>query len=86
MPFAVMAISAYFSVLALGKMMRADLSAIYIVSTVVVLIVFMLFCGLSIAVCRRTLCYWNGVNSNNAAVCAGQNGKPLIAKNSRDMI
>lgn len=57
LPFVVMAISAYFSVLALGKMMRADLSAIYIVSTVVVLIVFVLFCGLSIAVCQRTLCY-----------------------------
>lgn len=57
LPFAVMAISAYFSVLALGKMMRADLFAIYVLSTAVVLIVFVLFCSLSIAVYRRTLLF-----------------------------
>lgn len=55
LPFVVMTVSAYFSVLALGKMMRADLFVIYVVSTVVVLIVFVLFCALSIVVYQRTL-------------------------------
>ena len=55
LPFVVMTVSAYFSVLALGKMMRADLFVIYVVSTIVVLIVFVLFCALSIVVYQRTL-------------------------------
>ena len=55
LPFAVMTVSAYFSVLALGKMMRADLFGIYVVSTVVVSAVFAAFCGLSIVAYQRTL-------------------------------
>ncbi|MDE7206182.1 MAG: ABC transporter permease, partial [Lachnospiraceae bacterium] len=55
LPFVVMTVSAYFSVLALGKMMRADLFAIYVVSTAVVFIVFVLFCVLSIVVYQKTL-------------------------------
>lgn len=55
LPFAVMTVSAYFSVLALGKMMRADLFGIYVISTVVVSAVFAAFCGLSIAAYQRTL-------------------------------
>lgn len=57
LPFVVMAVSAYFSVLALGKMMRADLFGIYVVSTIVVSAVFAVFCGISIAACRRTLLF-----------------------------
>ena len=55
LPFAVMTVSAYFSVLALGKMMRADLFGIYVVSTVVVSAVFAAFCGLSIVAYQKTL-------------------------------
>lgn len=43
LPFVVMAVSAYFSVLALGRLMRTSLLSIYVVSTSVVLVVFV-FC------------------------------------------
>lgn len=55
LPFAVMTVSAYFSVLSLGKMMRADLFGVYAVSMAVVSVVFVLFCVLSITVCQKTL-------------------------------
>lgn len=57
LPFAVMTVSAYFSVLSLGKMMRADLFSVYVVSMAVVSVVFMLFCVLSITVCQKTLLF-----------------------------
>lgn len=55
LPFLVMAVSAYYSVHALGKMMFANLLTIYIVSTFCVLILFSLFCVLSFAAYRKTL-------------------------------
>ena len=55
LPFLVMAVSAYFSVHALGKMMFANLLTIYIVSTFSVLILFALFCVLSFMAYRKTL-------------------------------
>ena len=55
LPFLVMAVSAYYSVHALGKMMFANLLTIYIVSTFCVLILFALFCVLSFAAYRKTL-------------------------------
>ena len=55
LPFLVMAVSAYFSVHALGKMMFANLLTIYIVSTFCVLILFALFCVLSFTAYRKTL-------------------------------
>ena len=55
LPFLVMTVSAYYSVLALGKMMFANLLTIYIVSTFCVLILFALFCVLSYAAYRKTL-------------------------------
>ena len=55
LPFAVMTVSAYFSVLSLGKMMRADLFGVYVVSMTVVSVVFVLFCVLSITACQKTL-------------------------------
>lgn len=57
LPFAVMTVSAYFSVLSLGKMMRADLFSVYVVSMAVVSVMFMLFCVLSITVCQKTLLF-----------------------------
>jgi len=55
LPFAVMTISSYFSVHALGNMMFANLFTIYISSTLSVLIIFALFCALSFMVYRKTL-------------------------------
>lgn len=57
LPFAVMTVSAYFSVLSLGKMMRTDLFGVYVVSMAVVSVMFVLFCVLSITVCQKTLLY-----------------------------
>lgn len=54
-PFVVMAVSAYFSVHALGKMMYTSLSAIYVVSTFVVFVIFGLCYVLSLSVYRKLL-------------------------------
>ena len=56
LPFVVMAVSAYFSVLALGRLMRTSLLSIYVVSTSVVLVVFVFCYILSVAVYRRNVC------------------------------
>lgn len=55
LPFIVMAVSAYFSVHALGKMMYASLFSIYAVSTLAVLAVFVLCYILSVAVYRQNV-------------------------------
>lgn len=55
LPFIVMAVSAYFSVHALGKMMFTSLFAIYAVSTVAVLAVFALCYAFSIIVYRKNV-------------------------------
>ncbi len=52
-PFIVMCISSYFSVHALGNMMFTDLLPVNIVSVLVVLVIFLLCCGLSLPVYRR---------------------------------
>lgn len=56
LPFVVMAVSAYFSVLALGRLMRTSLFSIYVVSTSTVLVVFVFCYILSVAVYRRNVC------------------------------
>ncbi len=56
LPFVVMAVSAYFSVLALGRLMRTSLFFIYVVSTSTVLVVFVFCYILSVAVYRRNVC------------------------------
>ena len=55
MPFLLMIISAYYSVLALGKMMHTNLFAIYALSGVVVLIVFGVYYCLSVKVYRKNV-------------------------------
>lgn len=55
LPFLLMMISAYYSVLALGKMMHTNLLAIYCMSVFGVLVVFALYYWLSIVV------YWKNV-------------------------
>lgn len=55
LPFVVMAVSAYFSVHALGKMMYTSLFSIYLVSTLAVLVVFVLCYILSVVVYRRNV-------------------------------
>lgn len=55
LPLSVMAVSSYFSVHALGRMMRTDLLAVYIASTLAVTAVFVLCCVLSIAAYRRNV-------------------------------
>ncbi|MDE5697015.1 MAG: hypothetical protein K2I96_06335, partial [Lachnospiraceae bacterium] len=55
LPFVVMVVSAYFSVHALGKMMYTSLLSIYFVSTLAVLVVFVLCYILSVAVYRRNV-------------------------------
>ena len=55
LPFLLMMVSAYYSILALGKMMHTNLLAIYVLSVFVVLVVFALYYCLSIVV------YWKNV-------------------------
>lgn len=55
LPFAVMAVSAYFSVHALGRMMYTSLFSIYVVSTLAVFAVFVLCYMLSVAVYRKNV-------------------------------
>lgn len=55
LPFIVMAVSAYFSVHALGRTMYTNLFSIYVVSTLAVLVVFVLCYLLSVAVYRRNV-------------------------------
>ena len=55
LPFAVMAVSAYFSVHALGRMMHTSLFSIYVVSTLAVFAVFVLCYMLSVAVYRKNV-------------------------------
>lgn len=55
LPFVVMAVSAYFSVHALGRMMYANLLSIYFVSTLAVLVVFVFCYILSVAAYRRNV-------------------------------
>lgn len=55
LPFAVMAVSAHFSVHALGKMMFASLFSIYAASTLTVFVMFAFCCIISIAVYRRNV-------------------------------
>lgn len=55
LPFAVMAVSAYFSVHSLEKMMTASLFPVYIVSVFVVLFIFLLLFAFSAQVSIRTL-------------------------------
>ena len=52
LPFIVMAVSAYFSVHALGLTMKTSLFSIYVVSTLAVLAVLVFFYLLSVAVYR----------------------------------
>lgn len=55
LPFAIMVVSAYFSVRALGKTMYTSLFSIYLVSTLAVLVVFVFCYVLSVAVYRRNV-------------------------------
>lgn len=55
LPFAVMAVSTYFSVHALGMMMYTELFTIFVVSTLVVMVVFALCCVFSVVVYRRNV-------------------------------
>lgn len=55
LPFLLMLVSAYYSILALGKMMHTNLFVIYGLSVLVVLVVFMVYYCLSIVV------YWKNV-------------------------
>jgi len=55
LPFIVMAVSAYFSVHALGLTMKTSLFSIYVVSTLAVLAVLVFFYLLSVAVYRRNV-------------------------------
>lgn len=55
LPFAVMAVSAYFSVHALGRMMYTSLFSIYVISTLAVFAVFVLCYMLSVAVYRKNV-------------------------------
>lgn len=55
LPFIVMAVSAYFSVHALGMTMKTSLFSIYVVSTLAVLVVLVFFYLLSVAVYRRNV-------------------------------
>ncbi len=55
LPFAVIAVSAYFSVHALGRMMYTSLFSIYVVSTLAVFAVFVLCYMLSVAVYRKNV-------------------------------
>lgn len=54
-PFFIMVISAYYSVLALGKMMHTDLFAIYLLSVMIVLAVYGLYYGLSVRVYQKMI-------------------------------
>ena len=55
LPFVVLAVSAYFSVNALGKMMQTDLFSVYLVSMLVVLLVFVLCYGCSVVMYRKNV-------------------------------
>ncbi len=55
MPFLIMMISAYYSVLALGKMMHTNLFAIYGLSVLVVVVVFTVYYCLSIVVYQKNV-------------------------------
>lgn len=55
LPFAVMAVSAYFSVHALGKAMYTSLFSIYLASTLAVLVMFVFCYVLSVTVYRRNV-------------------------------
>lgn len=55
LPFLLMMVSAYYSVLALGKMMHTNLFAIYGLSVFVVLVVFALYYCLSIVVYQKNI-------------------------------
>ena len=55
LPFLLMVISAYYSVLALGKMMRTNLFGIYGLSVSVVLVIFALYYCLSIVVYQKNV-------------------------------
>lgn len=54
-PFLLMAVSAYYSVLALGKMMHTELLAIYLLSVMIVLVVYWLYYGLSVRVYQKII-------------------------------
>lgn len=54
-PFFIMVISAYYSVLALGKMMHTELFAIYLLSVMIVLAVYGLYYGLSVRVYQKMI-------------------------------
>ncbi|MEE1256748.1 MAG: FtsX-like permease family protein, partial [Lachnospiraceae bacterium] len=54
-PFFIMVISAYYSVLALGKKMHTDLFAIYLLSVMIVLAVYGLYYGLSVRVYQKMI-------------------------------
>lgn len=55
LPFLIMMVSAYYSVLALGKMMRTNLFGIYGLSVFVVLVIFALYYCLSIVVYQKNV-------------------------------
>lgn len=54
-PFLLMVVSAYYSVLSLGKMMHTDLFAIYLLSVMMVQAVYWLYYGLSVRVYQKMI-------------------------------
>lgn len=54
-PFLLMVVSAYYSVLSLGKMMHTDLFAIYLLSVMMVLAVYWLYYGLSVRIYQKMI-------------------------------